>query len=141
MTLVLDTSVVSAMMRAEPDARLVAWLDAHSNVSLWTTSVSVYEVRWGLLAMPIGARRTTLSEAFDGLLREDFEDRIFPLDHAAAEKAAALYAERRARGQTVDVKDTLIAGIVAVHGCAFATRNVRHFADLGVSVVDPWDEA
>lgn len=140
MIVVLDTNVVSAMMRAEPDEKLVAWLDAHSKTSLWTTAVSVYEVRWGLLAMASGARRSALAEAFEGLLHEDFEDRVLPLDRAAAERAAALHAERRARGKIVDVKDTLIAGIVLDRAGVFATRNVRHFADLGVRVVDPWDD-
>jgi predicted nucleic acid-binding protein len=140
MIVVLDTNVVSAMMRAKPDAKLVAWLDAHSKMSLWTTSVSVYEVRWGLLAMSSGAR----PERAGGSVRRAVAGRFRGSRPSIGPRGGGKSrgpARRTARARKiVDAKDTLIAGIVLIHAGGFATRNVRHFTDLGVRVVDPWDD-
>jgi toxin FitB len=139
--ILLDTNVLSALMLAEPDLVVVRWLDRLDPASVWTTSVTVFEIRYGLARRADGRKTRQLEEAFDALIREDLEGRVAPLDHAAAEAAGILAARRAAAGRPVDFRDTLIAGIAIVNKAKFATGNVRHFADLDVGVSDPWQDA
>ncbi len=136
--IVLDTNVLSALMRQTPDRDVVDWLDDQPRSSIWTTAITVLEVRFGLQILPGGKRRTLLMQAFDMVIAEKIENRIAQFDLAAAQHAADLMASRQRRGRTVDLRDTLIAGIVLAHGAALATRNVDHFADLPVRAVNPW---
>jgi len=136
--ILLDTNVLSAIMRDPPDATVVHWLDRQAEHDLWTTSVNVFEVRFGLARMAEGTKRRTLEEAFEGLLRDDLAGRVLALDRIAAEAAAKLAAGRAAAGRTVDVRDTLIGGIALARRAAVATRNTRHFQDLDTGVIDPW---
>jgi toxin FitB len=136
--IVLDTSVLSALMRKSPDATVVSWLDRQPAESVWITSITLFETRLGLALLPKGRRRRALETAFDGLLQADLENRVLDFDGAAASEAAALAAERQRAGRPVDMRDTLIAGIALARRAALATRNVRHFQDLNVPVVNPW---
>jgi predicted nucleic acid-binding protein len=136
--IVLDTNVVSALMRAEPDRVVVAWLDGLPPESLWTTSVTVFEIRLGLEILTEGRRRRQLEEAFAKTLEEDFENRILPFDQAAAQAAGRIAAERRRAGRTVEIRDIQIAGVVNVRKATLATRNTRHFEGCGLMLVDPW---
>ena len=135
--ILLDTNVLSALMQARPDPIVVAWLDAQAPESVWTTAVSVFEIRFGIERLAPSRRRKTLEEAFDSMLREDLNGRVAPFDSEAA-AAAALAARRQRRGRPVDLRDTQIAGIALARRAALATRNVRHFDGLNVSVVSPW---
>ena len=136
--IVLDTNVLSALMRTAPDPVVIAWLDRQPGESVWITSVTLFEVRFGLARLPAGRRRRTLEEAFSRLLADDLDHRVLDFDTAAAGAAAALAADRERAGRPADLRDTLIAGIAMVRRATIATRNVRHFADLDVPVVDPW---
>ncbi len=136
--IVLDTNVLSALMRQTPEAAVVAWLDGQPAESVWTTSITLFEARFGLALLPKGRRRQSLETAFDRLLEEDLENRVLDFDSAAATEAAALAAARQKAGRPVDLRDTQIAGIVLARRATLATRNVRHFADLKVPLVDPW---
>jgi predicted nucleic acid-binding protein len=136
--ILLDTNVLSALMQARPDPVVVAWLDAQAAESVWTTSVTVFEIRFWLERLAPGRRRRTSQEAFDGMLRDDLEGRIAPFDAEAAEAAGRLAARRERRGRPVDLRDTQIAGIALARRAVLATRNVRHFDGLDVSVVSPW---
>lgn len=136
--ILLDTNVLSALMRDPLDAAVVAWLDRQAPERVWTTAVNAFEVRFGLSCMPEGRKRRGLETAFEGLLQEDLAGRVASLDRAAAEAAGRLAALRRAGGRAVDVRDTLIAGIALARRATVATRNVRHFDDLDTGVVDPW---
>lgn len=136
--ILLDTNVLSALMRTVPDAPVVAWLDRQPAESVWITSVTLFETRLGLALLPAGRRRNALEAAFARLLEEDLENRVVDFDGAAASAAAALAADRQGAGRTIDMRDTLIAGIALARRATIATRNVRHFADLSVPVVDPW---
>src|SRR5882762_5737780 len=111
--ILLDTCVISALMRPQDNRPVVAWLDRQSSVSIWTTAVTVLEIRFGLLTMPEGRRRSKFEQAFDGLLQQDLEGRIAAFDLAAAEAAATLAAERQRKGRPIDVRDTQIAGVGA----------------------------
>lgn len=136
--ILLDTNVLSALMRDPADPAVVAWLDVQDPDQIWTTAVNVFEVRFGLARLAEGRRLQALEEAFAALLREDLAGRIAPLDRAAADAAGLLAARREAVGRTVDIRDTLIGGVAIARRAKVATRNVRHYADLGSGFVDPW---
>ena len=125
-------------MRATPDAVVIEWLDRQPAESVWITSITLFEARFGLALLPPGRRRQVLESAFDNLLKEDLENRVLDFDSAAAIAAASLTAVRQKSGRPVDMRDTQIAGIVLSRHAALATRNVRHFVDLKISIVDPW---
>jgi hypothetical protein len=139
--IILDTNVLSELMRTAPDSAVVAWLDRQPAESVWITSIAVFEARLGLALLPRGRRRRALETAFTQLLHDDQEDRVLDFDQAAAESAAALAAERQRAGRPIDMRDTQIAGIALARRATVATRNVRHFGGLGIAVVDPWRAA
>jgi toxin FitB len=139
--ILLDTTVLSALMRDAPDAMVTGWLDRQPAESIWITSLTLCEVRFGLALLPPGRKRRALETAFDRLVDEDLEQRIVDVDPSAAAAAATLAAARQAAGRPVDVRDTLLAGIALARRATFATRHVRHFADLDVPVVNPWEPA
>jgi predicted nucleic acid-binding protein len=136
--ILLDTNVISALMRRDPDPIVVAWLDRLPPESVWTTSITVFEVRLGLELLADGQRRRVLEEAFAKALEEDFESRVLPFDQTAAQAAGRIAAERRRAGRTVEIRDVQIAGIAAARKATLATRNRRHFEGLGLVLVDPW---
>lgn len=137
--IILDTNVLSELMRSTPEPRVVAWLDGQPLESVWITSITVFESRMGLALLPAGRRRQALEAAFAKLLSEDLEQRILAFDETAAEQAAILAAKRQREGRSVDLRDTQIAGIALARHAALATRNTGHFADSNVPVVNPWD--
>ena len=136
--IILDTNVLSALMRQTPEAPVVAWLDRQPAESVWITSITLFEARLGLALLPKGRRQQTLEAAFAQLLESDLENRVLDFDSAAAIEAASLAAARQKAGRPVDMRDTQIAGIALARRATLATRNVRHFQDLNVPVVNPW---
>jgi toxin FitB len=136
--IVLDTNVVSALMRREPDPIVVAWLDGLPPESIWTTSITVFEIRLGLEILAASRRRRQLEDAFAKALEEDLEGRVLPFDQTAGQAAGHIAAERRRAGRTVEIRDVQIAGIVNVRKATLATRNTRHFEDCGLALVNPW---
>jgi toxin FitB len=136
--IILDTNVLSALMRTAPEARVVAWLDRQPAESVWITSITLFEAYLGLALLPSGRRRRTLEAAFARLLQEDLENRVLDFDSAAATEAASLAAARQKNGRPVDLRDTQIAGIALARHATLATRNVRHFRDLRILIIDPW---
>ena len=136
--IVLDTNVVSALMLRRPDAAVVDWLDRQPAASIWTTAVTVFEIHFGLALLAPGKRRKDLEEAFKRALADDLEGRVLPFEEEVAVRAATEAARRQNGGRRVDFRDVEIAGIVAAKDATLATRNVRHFDDLGIQVVNPW---
>jgi hypothetical protein len=136
--IVLDTNVLSALMRVAPEPAVVAWLDRQPAESIWLTSITVFETRLGLALLPKGRRRSTLELAFERLLADDLSNRVLDFDAAAAGSAARLASVRQRAGRSVDLRDTLIAGIAQARRATIATRNTKHFTGLDVPVVDPW---
>jgi toxin FitB len=134
--IILDTNVLSAAMTSEPV--VLTWLDHQSPLSVWTTTITIFEIRSGLMAMTTGRRRAERELAFRNIIEKDLESRVLPFDRAAAEEAAKLIADRRRIGRPGDSRDTMIAGIALAQRATLATRNLRHFADLDVAVVNPW---
>jgi toxin FitB len=136
--IILDTDVLSGLMSA--DASVITWLDRQPQTSIWTTAVSVFEVRFGLMTMPAGRRQALRTVQFERVIEEDLGRRVLPFDHMAAEQTAALMAVRRVAGLRRDLRDTMIAGIAQAQRATLATRNGRHFDDVTVPVVDPWSD-
>jgi predicted nucleic acid-binding protein len=137
--IILDTNVVSEIMRPKPDERVVRWLDRQPRASVWTTSITVFEIRFDLETMPVGKRRTAMMASFERWLGEVVQDRIATYDETAARRAAELGVDRERRGRPGELRDTMIAGIVIASHAKLATRNVKHFEDVASSVVNPWD--
>jgi toxin FitB len=136
--IILDTNVLSALMRTRPETAVVEWLDRQPADSVWVTSITVFEARFGLALLPKGKRRSSLEQTFDRMLAEDLSSRVLTLDEVAATTAAQLAAERQRAGRVVDLRDTLIAGMAQARRATIATRNTRHFDGLDVPVVNPW---
>ena len=135
--IILDTNVLSELMRPKPEARVIAWLDRQPQTSIWTTSVTVFETRFGLQVMPAGKRRAIYTRGFEELL-DGIDHRIATFDTEAAEQASTLMALRKIQGRRRDLRDTMIAGIVLSRHAALATRNISHFDDISATLVDPW---
>lgn len=139
--IILDTNVLSALMKVRPEPQVVTWLDRQPADSVWLTSITVFEARYGVACLPAGRKRQALDAALSAVLEDDLANRVLELDGAAATAAADLAASRRRRGEVVDLRDTLIAGIAISRRATIATRNVRHFSELDVTVVDPWSSS
>jgi len=139
--IILDTNVFSALMRRVPDKQVIDWLDSQPRTSIWTTSVTILEIRFGLQTMPAGKRRAVLMQAFETVLADKIDRRIAPFDAAAAQQAGDLMATRYKKGRPGDLRDMMIAGIVHACQATLATRNTSHFEDLSVPVINPWASA
>jgi len=139
--IVLDTNVLSALMQQQPDAQVVAWLDRQAAESIWISTVTLFEARYGLALLASGRRKKLLLERFEQFLEDDLESRVLSFDTQAANLAAQLAAERKARGRPFDMRDTFIAGIALARRATLATRNTRHFDDLSTPVVNPWTDS
>jgi len=138
--ILLDTNVVSALMLTVPDARITAWLDVQPRNSVWTTSVTLYEIQFGIALLEPGRKQLDLREKLQRMLTI-IKNRILPFDAAAATEASAVAARQRRAGRSVEVRDVQIAGIALATQSVLATRNTRHFNGTGASLVDPWAES
>lgn len=136
--ILLDTNVVSALMLRDPDPLVVSWLDRQPAESIWTTSITVFEVRTGLELLKPGRRRQQLEQAFGELLTKELQGRVQSFDQPAAVAAGTIAATRQRGGRAVEIRDVQIAGIVMARKATLATRNLRHFEGLGVGLLDPW---
>jgi toxin FitB len=139
---ILDTNILSEVMKENPEPAVVAWLDSLAAGSVWTTAITVFEIRYGLGILSDGKKRRALASAFEDLLREDLAGRILEFNGDAAAEAAAIAVKLRAAGRPVEVRDVLIAGAVAANaGSTLATRNTKDFTRMGISLIDPWSFA
>jgi toxin FitB len=136
--ILVDTNVLSAMMRVSVEPAVERWFDAQPPESVWTTTITIFEIRFGLALLAPGHRRDRLNDAFDRAIDEILDRRLLPFDRPSAEAAAAIAARQRQVGRPVEIRDVRIAGIASARKATLATRNTRHFADLGIALVDPW---
>ncbi|MFP6864071.1 type II toxin-antitoxin system VapC family toxin [Pseudomonas sp.] len=137
--ILLDTNVLSELMRAKPAPGVLAWIDAQPTSQLFISSITVAEILYGIARMADGKRKQGLLDLATLMFDEDFAGRILSFDSDAAVHYAALAAESEAKGKVVDMADGQIAAIAALHDARVATRNVRHFDYLGVPVLNPWE--
>jgi predicted nucleic acid-binding protein len=135
--IILDTNVLSELMQTRPEGKVVAWLDAKPQNSIWTTSITILEIRYGLQIMPAGKRRSALMIAFESVL-DKIVDQTAAFDVAAAQMAGDLMALRQSKGHSGDLRDTMIAGIVLAQHATLATRNTVRFEDVPIPLVNPW---
>lgn len=136
--IVLDTNVVSELMRPTPNAAVLTWLDSQAADGLWLNSVVLSELLYGIARMPEGARRAQLAQAVQAMLVEDFAGRVLPFDAEAAAAYADLVATRERQGQPVAMADAQIAAICLAHGATLVTGNTKHFEGLGLTLCNPW---
>lgn len=125
-------------MKPEADAQVASWLNTQPRESLWTTTITVFEIRLGLEILALGRRRQSLEDAFTRALEEAFAGRVLTFDESAAQAAGRIGAARRKAGRAVEVRDLQIAGIAAARKATIATRNIRHFEGLGLDLINPW---
>jgi predicted nucleic acid-binding protein len=135
---VLDTNVISEVLRVHPSTAVLAWLAQETPSSLFTTAITQAELLYGAERMPKGKRRSALQAAIAGILHEDLDNRILPFDSDAAQQFARIAASRRAMGKPISEPDAQIAAIAHSRGAALATRNTADFAHCGIKVLNPW---
>ena len=136
--IILDTNVVSEMMRPSKDSPVEPWIGLQPTASLFTTALTRAEILYGIEVLPPGKRRTGLATAVKAVFEKDFEGRVLPFDQEAADAYATLVAERRRAGRPISPFDAQIAAIARSRGAALATRNTRDFEGCGVTLLDPW---
>ena len=139
--IILDTNVISELMRREPHPAVVAWVAAHPRATLYTTSINKAEILYGIAALPHGRRRTALAAAAITMFTEDLADRVLPFDDGAADRYADIVAERRRAGRPIEAFDALIAASALAAGAAIATRDIAGFEGLGVTLFNPWHDS
>ena len=138
--IVLDTSVISELMRREPNARVMAWMADQPMAGVFTTTLTQAEIFYGLALLPEGRRRDDLLAAARPMFEADLSGRVLPFDTDAALAYPDIAAGRRKGGQPISQIDAQIAAIVRSRGARLATRNVADFTDCGITVVNPWGE-
>lgn len=136
--IVLDTNVVSELMRTSPDTAVLRWMDAQSPSTLWLNSVVVSELLYGVAKLPKGKRKTQLMAAVAAMVDEDFAGRVLSFDVQAAAEYAHLVAPRENTGLSVSMADAQIAAICLSQDATLATRNTKHFEGLGLTLINPW---
>ncbi len=137
--IILDTNVVSELMKAAPAERVLGWIAAQPASALYTTSITEAEILHGLALLPTGKRRNALESAAEAMLSEDFAGRILPFGSDAAHAYARIAADRRRAGRPISHFDAQIAAIARSAGAAIATRNVTDYDRCGVKILNPWD--
>ncbi|MFD1722370.1 PIN domain-containing protein [Amnibacterium endophyticum] len=137
--IVLDTNVVSELMRPSPDGRMLAWVDQWPSDRLWLTSMTAAELLAGVATLPGGARRQRLGQRVRELLTVVFVDRIAPFDQDAAAIYANVLRRRSEQGRPVGIADAIIAATALAAGAELlATRHTSDFTDTGVELFNPW---
>ncbi len=136
--IVLDTNVISELMRKEPYPPVVRWVDSQIGGELFTTAVTLAELLHGIARLPVSHRRATLSRAFHDMVASEFAGRVLAFDDVAAEHYADIVVTREQRGRPISMADAQIAAICRSHGAVLATRNTADFVDLDVDLGDPW---
>ncbi len=136
--IVLDTNVVSEMMRRAPDPGVVRWVDAFAVADVFVTAVTAAELMYGAARLPEGRRKQELVAKVGVLIAEDFKGQVLPFDGLAAVDYADIVASRERDGRPISMADAQIAAICRCYGAALATRNVADFQEVGIHVVDPW---
>jgi predicted nucleic acid-binding protein len=136
--IVLDTNVISELMRAQPHQGVFAWVAAQPRALLYTTHINQAEILFGIAALPEGRRRTALAEAAQAIFSEDFSGRILAFGAAAASRYPEIVMARRRGGNPIEGFDALIAATALAAGASVATRDTGGFVGCGLTLIDPW---
>ena len=138
--ILIDTNVVSELMRPNPAQAVLDWFGRQDATVLHLSAVGEAELRYGVEIMPIGKKRDDLTNAIEVVVSEDFAGRVMPFDSAAAVAYAGIVANRRSAGRPISPFDGQIVATARVNDAALATRNVAHFEGCGIEVINPWNE-
>ncbi len=136
--ILLDTNVLSELLKPAPDERVVEWFESRPRAALFTSAVTQAELLYGVRLLPAGAKRDRLTVAVTTILLEGFKGRILAFDVDAAEDFAGIASHRRALGKPISQFDAMIAAIAASRSAIVATRNTDDFEECGVALVNPW---
>jgi predicted nucleic acid-binding protein len=136
----LDTNIVSELVKAAPDAKLVAWIGSAEEELLFLSVLTIAEIRRGIERLPDGARRARLRRWLDVELADRFEGRILDVGRGVAEQWGVIMARGEAAGRRLPTMDAFFAATAAYHGMTMVTRNARDFATTGVVLVNPWED-
>ncbi|WHT18034.1 type II toxin-antitoxin system VapC family toxin [Crossiella sp. CA-258035] len=139
--IVLDTNVVSELMRRAPNDEVVRWVDRYPADEVFVTAVTAAELAYGVERMPDGQRKTALAVKVSELLTEDLQGQILPFDGLAAAYYGEIAAAREKQGSPISMADAQIAAICRRCVACLATRNTKDFADTGITVLNPWGDA
>lgn len=137
--ILLDTNVISELMRTEPARIVLDWFGKHDAGDLFISAVTEAELRTGVAILPEGQRRDRLQLAINAMIDQDFQGRVLPFDSLAAKAYAEIAAQRRASGRPIAGADCQIAAIARATDAPIATRNVKDFDGCGVRVINPWN--
>lgn len=136
--ILVDTNVISEVMRPSPSAAVIAWLNAQHSHDLYISSISLGEIEYGLRILPNGRKRNEPTDRFGAFIRQAFALRILSFDENAARAYGQIMSQRRSLGRPLSMADGQIAAIARTHGYAVATRNIRDFEDCGIDMVNPF---
>ena len=138
--LLLDTNVLSELMRPNPNEGVVHWMDAQPDDEVWISSVTVGEIRLGIALLPEGRRKQILTKIADQMFKQEFSEKCLPFDFEAANEYAKIVASRNHKGRPITVEDAQIAAIAITADIVLATRNTKDFLDIeGLELVNPWE--
>ena len=140
-SILLDTNVLSELMRSQPEQALMDWFEAHTGDVFYVSVITRAEILLGISLLPTGKRRDALSAAAEGMFSEDFAGRCIPFDAECAVRYASIVAGRRSAGQAISTEDAMIAAIALTHGYPLATRNTIDFLHIdGLRLYNPWQD-
>jgi toxin FitB len=139
--IVLDTNVISELMRPQTNERVLGWVDGQAQDELFVTAVTVGEILYGIAKLPDGKRKFELRAAADETFDVDFTDRVLAFDKSAAEHYGHVVSLRERRGRPISMADALIASVCLSYSASLATRNIADFEDVGLELINPWDDA
>jgi predicted nucleic acid-binding protein len=137
--IILDTNIISEMMRPFPNTRVISWLDQQGVTQLFITAITIAEISYGINMLPKGKRRSFLENAFNKVLKEAFMHRTLLFDDPAAHFYGKIMSERKKSGRPMSISDGQIAAIARVHEGAIATRNMHDFENCGLRLLNPFD--
>lgn len=139
--IVLDTNIISELMRSHTNEKVLGWVDAQVQDELFVTAVTVGEIRYGIAKLPDGKRKSDLRAVADETLDVDFTDRVLAFDKSAAEHYGNVVSQRDRSGRPISMADALIASICLSYNASLATRNVADFEGVGLELINPWDDS
>ncbi|MBT3556968.1 MAG: type II toxin-antitoxin system VapC family toxin [Rhodospirillales bacterium] len=137
--IIVDTNVLSELMRHEPDPSVVGWVKAQATTSLFATTITQAEILYGIRLLPHSKRRAEIEEAAREMFQADFTGRVLPFDGDAAQAYAEIVVARREEGRPISQFDAQIAAISFSRNSIVATRNISDFEGCGIQLIDPWD--
>ena len=137
--IVVDTNVISEVMRPQPSPLVLNWLNTQDSNQLFITTVTLAEIGYGLRVLPEGQRRRHLHSRFEQFIAQAFEERVLDFTASAARAYAEIMGHRKEAGHPMSLPDGQIASIAHVHGFAVATRNIKDFEDCGLELINPFE--